>query len=1358
MRSSSTSGKRAAKPPGKRAATARAPKEREGDREDAAEALQMKTRAFGAYRTKARQFFPNVHTALPLTVAYDTLQPISIPSNWHSKGGAKAAATGQDKCARLVGQISLTFLKVDDEVLSALTSEHCTEYSGFHPTEMFNADGEFWSPRPQIPLSRLVDGTSELELECADETTGNLLNSLFALQSPASSVWNLPFLRVVSRHTHDVRAERLHVTYFVYFTRLVFELISDPAIQNVVDHLREFPGERIPVTPKRFAPVQITSNKAVALADPDYKFSLSGVMKQAENLGYPEAPDPAGLKVSLYPFQRATHQWMLDQEKSPGGLNGQFWEHWRFQDGGPDMYFFAIGGEFRFDTPPVTYGGLLCEEMGLGKTVEVLSLILGNPSTDPDSKATLIVVPTHLAEQWWSEIAKRTNLRAINMHALSTTGLGLNNVSANHVRRAGADPSAAWGIDPADLQVGDKVETNIFSSWEVSEGCFFTCKILKQLQWNPQLFNMRVVAEEIVQQFDIVLTTYELIKLPGNQDRFSYKKYPWHRVVLDECQEIKVATNQIAATCASLTSVRRWMVSGTPLCTKLEDLHGELNFLGIWPFCLSNRQDGFWGHKIETPFEERNESCLPLLYALIDAVMMRHSKSQRYIDGTPLVLMPHRAVEWRPVVMNRTETLIYHYIDSFAAEAVKRFLRHAGAEGAADLAQTRDYRYVRSLVGILSRCCTHPGAVDLTNLDHLRRFLLPNRPFGSATDDGLNKVVLLTPDAILSRVQSVGMGFMGGLNYATQRVQANVKDTEALERRREELHQLPLQELSQKLLEKELPVPMKLTQLPFHVSVNQGSRNVLALISSDVEESSVPLVSERLPHSSVIRINKPTVCDRDVTVEIVTPVAPSTQKLKKSKVMKVIADIGITQAWEHEDVENAKVYKWDSVTRKDPYIDLLLANDAARVATSSAVHDQGFSTIYKLMAGQTVDCPLCLMPATRPTVTICVHAYCHDCIVDMIKREQHAAAKCPVCRRVIAANSLMEAKMDNITDDSEEGKDSSVSPRVVALTTPPRESSSSTAAIPKKRKRDSDVVWDSSDIVRSRKHELPSPEPSSAVVTTLHKTDYNVPELSASFAMDSGTVTQMLHFEFPSVSRRSLFLPSIAPSALDIFQNPEISCKLNALIGDMIETRLSDFGAKFVVFSQYKESLKIAAQYVASAGFESKVAIGTGPESAAAIHEFVSDPSCRVLFLNNGTSATGLTLTAASVVYMLEPTHSAVDEAQAISRVHRIGQSKPVRCVIFFARGTIEERILRLRQQNRTLTEVLGSIDASTELSHGRNEHHADSVASGFFLGSKLKEVFGIEDRGRMSYYYERQEINDSASDSEFENESDEDF
>lgn len=57
--------------------------------------------------------------------------------------------------------------------------------------------------------------------------------------------------------------------------------------------------------------------------------------------------------------------------------------------------------------------------------------------------------------------------------------------------------------------------------------------------------------------------------------------------------------------------------------------------------------------------------------------------------------------------------------------------------------------------------------------------------------------------------------------------------------------------------------------------------------------------------------------------------------------------------------------------------------------------------------------------------------------------------------------------------------------------------------------------------------------------------------------------------------------------------------------------------------------------------------------------------------------------------YFIEPTSNAADEAQALSRIHRIGQSQSVKCVIFYAKNTFEERLLAIRQRNGILSELL---------------------------------------------------------------------
>lgn len=70
-----------------------------------------------------------------------------------------------------------------------------------------------------------------------------------------------------------------------------------------------------------------------------------------------------------------------------------------------------------------------------------------------------------------------------------------------------------------------------------------------------------------------------------------------------------------------------------------------------------------------------------------------------------------------------------------------------------------------------------------------------------------------------------------------------------------------------------------------------------------------------------------------------------------------------------------------------------------------------------------------------------------------------------------------------------------------------------------------------------------------------------------------------------------------------------------------------------------------------------------------------------MLLLHAGTAAAGLTLTQADLVVLLEPFLSPGDEAQAANRVHRIGQTRPVRCVTYFVEGTVEERLLAYRRR-----------------------------------------------------------------------------
>ena len=73
----------------------------------------------------------------------------------------------------------------------------------------------------------------------------------------------------------------------------------------------------------------------------------------------------------------------------------------------------------------------------------------------------------------------------------------------------------------------------------------------------------------------------------------------------------------------------------------------------------------------------------------------------------------------------------------------------------------------------------------------------------------------------------------------------------------------------------------------------------------------------------------------------------------------------------------------------------------------------------------------------------------------------------------------------------------------------------------------------------------------------------------------------------------------------------------------------------------------------------------------------------------------GLNLTVANTVVLCEPWWNPYVEEQAIDRVHRIGQTKPVRVLRLAVPDTVEDRILRLQESKRGRTEqTLGDAAA----------------------------------------------------------------
>ena len=79
----------------------------------------------------------------------------------------------------------------------------------------------------------------------------------------------------------------------------------------------------------------------------------------------------------------------------------------------------------------------------------------------------------------------------------------------------------------------------------------------------------------------------------------------------------------------------------------------------------------------------------------------------------------------------------------------------------------------------------------------------------------------------------------------------------------------------------------------------------------------------------------------------------------------------------------------------------------------------------------------------------------------------------------------------------------------------------------------------------------------------------------------------------------------------------------------------------------------------------------------------------RVMLLSLRAGGVGLNLTSASRVYLLDPWFNPAVEEQAMDRVHRLGQERPVVVTRFVVKNTVEERMLSLQESKREECQML---------------------------------------------------------------------
>ncbi|KAJ4357197.1 uncharacterized protein N0V89_001772 [Didymosphaeria variabile] len=303
-------------------------------------------------------------------------------------------------------------------------------------------------------------------------------------------------------------------------------------------------------------------------------------------------------------------------------------------------------------------GSLLADEMGLGKTIEGLSLIVANPSENPARKTTLIVAPVALMRQWEKEIERHMKpahqLRVYTYH-----------------------------------RNGRKADFSVLREYDIVLTTFNT------LAHEQKKIDTRKESEAN----DRERREPEFTRKAKDRLGLLGAECYWYRVVLDEAQYIKNRTTLTSRAAAALQAQFRLCMTGTPMQNSVEELYPQLRFLRISAYQQWANFNDHFVKPMKSNKDYMNERGMLRLQALIKSFTLRRSKTT-IVDGHPIVNLPPKHVNVRPVEFSDAEHELYKAVETRSQIKLNRYL----AKGTV----SNNYANILVMLLRLRQICCHP--------------------------------------------------------------------------------------------------------------------------------------------------------------------------------------------------------------------------------------------------------------------------------------------------------------------------------------------------------------------------------------------------------------------------------------------------------------------------------------------------------------------------------------------------------------------------------------------------------------------------------------------------------------------------
>jgi SNF2 family DNA or RNA helicase len=160
------------------------------------------------------------------------------------------------------------------------------------------------------------------------------------------------------------------------------------------------------------------------------------------------------------------------------------------------------------------------------------------------------------------------------------------------------------------------------------------------------------------------------------------------------------------------------------------------------------------------------------------------------------------------------------------------------------------------------------------------------------------------------------------------------------------------------------------------------------------------------------------------------------------------------------------------------------------------------------------------------------------------------------------------------------------------------------------------------------------------------------------------------------------------------FKKREVSSGKMDAFKDLV-TEVLDEGHRVLVFSQFVEMLSLLRSWLEEAGIAYEYLDGRTRRREERVRSFNENPAIPVFLVSLRAGGTGLNLTGADYVIHYDPWWNPAVQDQATDRVHRIGQTKHVFSYKLITKDTVEEKILQLQENKRSLAKELLSSDSA---------------------------------------------------------------